>query len=286
MLTAFSDSNPSCYAWVSQKSEGPFYCKKCNIEVILKKGLIKQHHFAHKPPKQCMFGYGESDIHYKAKKGIFEGLLAHANCTYCELEKPIGDVIPDVFAIINGVNVAIEVQKSKMTVEEAIRRTKACHKNGLSVIWIIPNMDELKIYTDEGESVCKAAKWKIFFHALGMGKLYVWAEHEAFVKVVHLSEFKRYVQESSYYDSYGDEVTHGGYHKALKTVKTVELAPFGEINLADNFRASFRSEEFKTTNWSIPVCSTWADDKGFWWKQQRPKHRRDNLDFASDNWDF
>ena len=68
MLTAFSDSNPSCYAWVSQKSEGPFYCKKCNIEVILKKGLIKQHHFAHKPPKQCMFGYGESDIHYKAQR--------------------------------------------------------------------------------------------------------------------------------------------------------------------------------------------------------------------------
>lgn len=274
MLTALSSINNQCYAWISEKSEGPFFCKECEKEVILKKGLIKQHHFAHKPPKSCTFGDGETDVHYKAKKGIFEGLRSHRNCTFCDLEKRVGTVIPDVFAIIGGNKVAIEIQKSKMTVEKAIERTKAFYKNNLSVIWVIPNINELKIVTDkeENKKITKASKWKIFFHSLAFGRIYIWSGNGSFVNVIHFDDFERYVQETSYYDSSGNEESHGGYYKKLKTIKTINRAPFGEINLAEHFTSSDR-EPFETKNWTIPRCSIWKDNKGTWWKSRASQNK-------------
>lgn len=102
-------------------------------------------------------------------------MKANKDCSFCEPEIPIGGIIPDVYAIIRGQKVTIEIQRSKMTVEEAYNRTISCYKIGLLIIWIIPNMDELGIYRDEGENVCNAKKWKAFFHSLFYGRLYVWS---------------------------------------------------------------------------------------------------------------
>ena len=43
-------------AWDQEKSDGPFYCPVCVEETILKKGTMKVHHFAHKPPIRCEYG--------------------------------------------------------------------------------------------------------------------------------------------------------------------------------------------------------------------------------------
>lgn len=48
--------NQKVAAWDQQKIDGPFSCPVCVEETILKKGAMKVHHFAHKPPITCEYG--------------------------------------------------------------------------------------------------------------------------------------------------------------------------------------------------------------------------------------
>lgn len=51
-----------------EAARGPDYrCPECGRMVILKKGRIVTHHFAHKPPVDCAWGRGESHAHREAK---------------------------------------------------------------------------------------------------------------------------------------------------------------------------------------------------------------------------
>lgn len=44
-------------AWVAQK--GPvFHCPNCKTQVILRKGALVAHNFAHKPPVTCSWASG------------------------------------------------------------------------------------------------------------------------------------------------------------------------------------------------------------------------------------
>jgi len=56
-------NNEKVFARNSVKQEAPFACPSCSKEVTIKKGDIKAHHFAHKPPVTCDHGMGESDAH-------------------------------------------------------------------------------------------------------------------------------------------------------------------------------------------------------------------------------
>lgn len=132
------------------------------------------------------------------------------------------------------------------------------------LIWIIPNIGELSIYPDKGENVCNAQKWKIFFHSLFYGRLYVWSGQGALVNAVHLGEFQRYVEESSYYDSYGSQITHGGYYKSLKRIKTVSQCPYREMDLAIDFKSIYR-KAFTKGKWLTPECLVWLDRNPAWW---------------------
>ena len=69
MLKA-STTNKEVLSMEVEKEDGPFFCPSCRGKVILKKGRIKIPHFAHKPPVTCIYGKGESEIHYKAKLEI------------------------------------------------------------------------------------------------------------------------------------------------------------------------------------------------------------------------
>src|SRR5687767_13602183 len=110
-------------AYFSQKSKGPFFCLQCGDEVILRTGRSRINHFAHENPLACFQAMGESDIHRKCKMEIYEALLKHPNVRNAALEIPFSDFRPDIFAIINGVQVAIEVQISCLSLEEIQRRT-------------------------------------------------------------------------------------------------------------------------------------------------------------------
>ena len=219
MLTASSNHRGNCYAWTTERTEAPFFCKDCLKEVVLKKGRVRAHHFAHKSPVTCQYGIGETDAHHKAKKGIFETLKTNPNCSYCELEQKVNNVVPDIYAIIKEVPVAIEIQRSNMTVQDVYDRTVARHKNGLSVIWVIPSIDQLKIFKEDNQDVCRVPKWLECIHAMGFGRIYVWSGNGESVIPLHFGKFTRYVHEKDFYNSDGEYMITGRYDKALKDKK-------------------------------------------------------------------
>lgn len=71
-----------------------------------------------------------------AKLGIYDALLGHSNVTRLELEKDFGISIADVFACISNTPVAIEIQRSNLSVNEIIRRTENYCRLGIAVLWI------------------------------------------------------------------------------------------------------------------------------------------------------
>jgi competence protein CoiA len=77
-------------AWDQQKSDGPFSCPLCVGETILKKGTMKVHHFAHKPPITCEYGRGETERHRECKLTIYEGLRRHPRFQDGEIERAWG----------------------------------------------------------------------------------------------------------------------------------------------------------------------------------------------------
>src|SRR5215475_8649739 len=84
------------------KSDGPFSCPLCVEETILKKGTMKVHHFAHKPPITCEYGRGETEQHRECKLTIYEGLRRHRRFRDVDIEKSMGTVRPDVSGLMGG----------------------------------------------------------------------------------------------------------------------------------------------------------------------------------------
>src|SRR5713226_3238327 len=137
MLSAIrKDDSEKVLAWKEVKSNKPFFCPECIDEVILKKGAVRIHHFAHKPPVTCEYGKGETEEHRRCKMEIYEGLSKHKRFFGCEIEKGMGTVRPDISAFMDGHHIAIEVQISTLTMNQIIYRTAEYAKKGIYVLWL------------------------------------------------------------------------------------------------------------------------------------------------------
>ncbi|MGO9265463.1 MAG: competence protein CoiA [Candidatus Binataceae bacterium] len=137
MLTAIRQSDKTkVLARIVVRAESPFLCPLCLREVILRKGKIKVHHFAHKPPVTCSLGAGETEEHHRAKLAIYDALRVNTLVSDVELEKDLGGSVADVYARISGVRVAVEIQRSSLTVNEIVARTQNYHRLQIAVLWI------------------------------------------------------------------------------------------------------------------------------------------------------
>lgn len=115
--------------WRKQK----FFCPICNQTVQLKSGRIRIPHFAHRSDQACFFkGAKESEEHLSLKTALAEWCLRdaldHQLEAYLPLLKQRADILIDRFAV--------EIQCSKLSIEEMGRRTASYIKNGYQPIWI------------------------------------------------------------------------------------------------------------------------------------------------------
>ncbi|GJL48141.1 hypothetical protein TUM17580_42000 [Citrobacter farmeri] len=191
------------FAARAQKADAPFNCPECGKEVTLKKGVVMTHHFAHKPPVTCYYGAGESELHRKAKLEIFESLQGNGFVTEVELEKSFGDVRADVFAIIKGTPVAIEVQRSTLTPIQIYQRTASYFQKGIYVLWLgLPDKRH-----NEDRFIPKW--WEKWIHAAYFGQAFYWYARE-FVTPVKFGTATTYVEATDW---------GGGYTRTLKRYK-------------------------------------------------------------------
>ena len=188
MLTALhNESNCKVLARESERDMSPFSCPRCKCEVVVHKGSIRIHHFAHKPPITCSLGAGETEQHLAAKLGVYYALLKDKNVTDLEVEKDFGVSVADVYARISDTPVAIEIQRSALSVNETIARTRNYHRLGIAVLWI-----GLVRPTLAGKKYSPAA-WEKWCHAAYFGRVYFW-EAGQILRAVHFLPYEIYVE--------------------------------------------------------------------------------------------
>lgn len=257
MLTALRQSDQlKVLACNSEKLHAPFACPTCKKEVVLHKGNIRVHHFKHKPPIKCARGQGETEQHLKAKLEIYEALAIEPNVTNLELEKDFGDSIADVYAEISGNPVAIEIQRSKLSVANISARTSNYHKLGIAVLWVgLPS-------PDLSSNQYSPSAWESWCHAAYFGRVYYWESGQV-LRVVHFGEHRKYVEATSWYEAGGYQRSAGGYERISKRYKTP--LPGVPVLLSRSFRSVPKA------SWSggtviIPECLLYIDIQKPWWK--------------------
>lgn len=262
MLSALRDSNSEkVYAPKALRTDGPFSCEMCSDRVVLKKGTVRIHHFAHKPPYECSYGKGESEEHRKCKIEIFNYLSNLEHVTKCEMERNLGSVRPDVSCYIGDLPVSIEVQISTLSLEEIIYRTTEYRRKGIYVIW-------LPRFTANLCSDCYAPRvWEKWLHTTYFGRVYYWFS-DLTIRPVHFDDHFLWVEQSSWYETGGIERSEGGYYRPSKRFRTPVVGK--PVNLGNDFKGVMRSS-LMTKKYTVPESLLLIDKQPNWWKVQKVK---------------
>lgn len=258
MLTALRQNDQvKVLARDSTNLDAPFVCPKCTRLLILRKGQIKVHHFAHKPPVTCSFGAGETEQHHKAKLEIFDALKLESNVADLEVEKDFGASVADVFARISGIPVAIEIQRSTLSVNDIARRTANYHRLGIAVLWI-------GLPTDLPSSRKYSPKaWEKWCHAAYFGRLYFWSYGQV-VQPVHLAPYQIHVESTTWHED-GLEKSGGGYDRRSKRWRTP--VPGVPMLLSRHFASRMRTAWTGGTV-TISNCQLFIDKQEKWWTNE------------------
>jgi competence protein CoiA len=230
MLVALQDG-VRIEAWVAEK--GPAYvCPNCKAPVILRKGRIVAHNFAHKPPVTCSWASGETQAHLKAKKALRDGFAARGHRV--EVEAPVLSVAGDrradvlVYDPTNGRRFSIEVQHQALDFDAIDRRTRAYMAVGVPVVWVALIKAEALAgaeTTPAGLVISRYAPrpWEKWAHAYGMGALWFIEPESGQLWRGVMKEHLIEVPYSSWYDSYGNEESAGGYTRHSKKWRELHL---------------------------------------------------------------
>jgi hypothetical protein len=140
MLTARSAAEPYVEAALARRGE-VYHCRGCGAPVVLKAGVQRVAHFAHKPDGSCVFGTGMSLAHLEAQRRIAEALRARGVTAELEAYLPslAGDRRIDVLAWPTerpAARVAIEVQASDLTCAPIAARTMSYNAEGVAPLWL------------------------------------------------------------------------------------------------------------------------------------------------------
>lgn len=233
------------FAFSESKANAPFICPECDQEVYLRAGSVRVNHFAHKNPDACSFATGESDEHRRCKMEIYEALVKAPNVAGAALERPLGTNRPDVFAFINGVPVAIEVQLSALSLDTIIRRTEEYARKGIYVLWLpqwTPYLDGVRY---------SPRLWEKWIHAAYFGRVYYWLGGLS-VASYRFESFLKHVPRTRWNAAGGVEITAGGYtHRSKRHRSPIR----GEmLNLATDF-APRKRERWKGGSFIIPSAN-------------------------------
>jgi len=254
MLVANLDQNR---IEASLAEKGPEYrCPGCNGIVNLKKGRIVIHHFAHRPPTNCLWAKGETREHREAKKLVATGLAEKGLRTEVEyvVDTMTGDRRADVMVwSSNDSQLAIELQHSTISLDDIERRTRSYASAGITQIWI-PFLKEsvLDNATRNTNGTLLVEKYSArpfekWIHGLN-GKNGMWMYAPSTREFYHasLAPHQIYVESSSWYSEGGEEQSAGGYYKNSKRWR--ELTLTGPFKLEQ-----LRLKTFGRTAYSIHV---------------------------------
>ncbi len=220
---------------------GPAYrCPNCRDAVVLKKGRIVAHHFAHKPPHDCTWGKGETDEHRQAKK-LFRDEFVRRGLR-AEVEYEVSSLPDDRRADVvvwspQGQAYALELQHSPVDYDNLEHRTRSYMHAGLRAIWIPflrPKLsqDAKKLGPEEdGDYRIRrypARPFERWVHGFYFGQFWIYDPSRKALWKAKLAKHKMFVESFKWYDSEGAEQRVGGYWKISKKWRELTLwGPYG-----------------------------------------------------------
>lgn len=169
MLIAKTESGERIDARVAEKGLR-YYCQMCDEKLILKKGDIKIHHFAHYPGANCHTWEPESDIHLSMKATVYNIIKKYNKSKLVEIEYPVldslGRIIPDVFIeLSNGIRIAVECQVSRKSPYDILYKTYRYSKMGIYTLWIF---DANNVVEQKGLHIKLSSMYKEVYSWLNM----------------------------------------------------------------------------------------------------------------------
>lgn len=225
MLGALNSDRTKQYAHLAKKTDGPFVCPACTGEVILKKGPIKIHHFAHKAKSNCKHGSGESESHRKAKINIYEYLKQFGG-KYLELEmeKILPGYTPDVYIKYSDFAIAFEIQKSAIGLNEIKERTLKYSNAGIYCLWLLIGEDG----PEEDQERYSPSVWELWLYELYNNLYYIYESGEILAWSFEPCQLYR----EDGYNQDGEEFS--GYYYVSKRYRTAYVS--GQVELSRDFK--------------------------------------------------
>lgn len=150
MLIAKTESGERISAEVAEKGYDKYYCQMCDNKLILRKGDIKIHHFAHYPGVNCDHWWEpETELHMRMKQDICGILEKKESINILEKEYAInhvlGRLIADVYVEFNdGLKIAVECQLSPKSLNEMITKTFIYSDSGIYTLWVTSSLHRSK----------------------------------------------------------------------------------------------------------------------------------------------
>lgn len=123
------------------KNKDNFICPHCKADVTFINGKVVIRHFRHNKESNCNYE-PETKDHLEMKSFFYEKYKSFNP----ELEYKTGNNIADIY--VKDFNLAIEVQCSKISLEDFKRRNDSYKADGVNVIWIF-NQRLLSEYLSE-----------------------------------------------------------------------------------------------------------------------------------------
>jgi competence protein CoiA len=245
MLSAYNRLGEQVVAWEAIKENGPFTCPECGEAVIVKKGSVVMHHFAHSAPSKCQFGSGESAEHWRAKFEIYEALRKHPSVTRLMVERNLGSVRPDVSFCLAGVHVALELQRSTLSQELIAQRTRIYTAKYIHVLWM-PLFNREMV---EGKRYAPLY-WEKYLHALYYGKIYYWV-FGATMLPVHFDEFRVGEAYHRWFDKARGMWVDGYRSRRFRT-----LSFFPTLTITDLH--AVKRDPWQSGSFSLPAARLWC----------------------------
>jgi competence protein CoiA len=237
-----------------------YRCPKCGEEVVLKKGRIVVHHFAHKTGGDCSWAVGETREHMTAKRLLANGMRRRG--LTAEIEKVVisidGDRRADVLITCSsGKSAAVEIQHTPIAYQEIERRTSAYIQAKIPVAWLAILTADMKaemIKTSKGHVVRKFSprpfhKW---VHAYYFKNLWFIDPDSGDLWVGELSAHLIEVPSSHWYGEGGEELSAGGYSRRSKRWRDLHLN--GPIRIDDvDLSTPMRHKAWSGGGMSLPA---------------------------------
>jgi len=235
-------------AWEVTKEQEPFFCPECEEQVVVKKGSYKVHHFAHKPSSVCTYGIGEGEEHRQAKYEIYEALRRHPDVTKLAVERPLGEVRPDISFCLRGRDyVAIELQLSMISPDEIARRTCVYTSKKIAVLWTTPRRENMSCLIPY-----RTLLWERYLQALYFGNVYYWIGGELLYPI-HFEPHSSIVGLQVVYDEDEDRQRIEGVRQFSSVVRNLDP---GEVVRITDLKQVWRPAR-QMGNFTLPEARLW-----------------------------